>query len=593
MSFKNTLPSQHDNLEAKSSGGGLPKMTVTDSNGVNEMNDIKDSSVPETSIDDPPPRNFRFWLVFISLCLTSLSTSLDATVIATALPTIVNEIGGKGHYVWIGNSFLLASTVIQPLVGQLADIFGRKNPMLISLAAFMLGSGLAGGASNVAMLIAARTIQGLGSGGIFVLLDIITCDMVPIRERGKFLGLVLSTGAIGSTLGPIIGGVVAQHNWRWVFYLTLPTSGIAVVFLVLFLRLNSKPDQEIRAGLARVDYIGFVIFVGSISSILLALIMGGTEHPWSSSKIIIPLILGFVGWGAFHLYERTSFCRNPSIPHRILAERTSAIGFILAFGSGMFLMWLVMFLPIYFQGVLQTSPLTSGVDMLPLSIFLVPSGIFAGAMMSISGRFKELHWAGFGITATGCGLLSILNRDSRKAAWASFQIISAIGTGFIMTTILPAIQASLPEVDQAKTTAFFSFMRSFGMVWGITIPSIVFNSQFDQRLHQISDAQARMDLAGGGAYGLVSEGYVQALPLNIQQEIVVIYTEALKTVWEVGVGFALFGFLLVFLERHIDLRKDLKTEYGVAHDGVKDTAEAQRETTVEGELPVAKRQNSS
>jgi MFS family permease len=272
-----------------------------------------------------------------------------------------------------------------------------------------------------------------------VLLDIITCDTVSVRERGKFLGLVLSTGAIGSTLGPIIGGVLAQHNWRWVFYLTLPTSGIAVVFLVLFLRVNSANHQDIRMGLVRVDYIGFVIFVGSISSILLALIMGGTEHPWSSLNILVPLILGLVGWVVFHFYERTSFCRNPSIPHRIFAERTSAIGFILAFGSGMFLMWLVMLLPIYFQGVLQTSPLTSGINMLPLSIFLVPSGIFAGVILSISGRFKELHWGGFGITAIGCGLLSILTSHSSKAAWGSFQIIAAFGTGFMMTTILPAI----------------------------------------------------------------------------------------------------------------------------------------------------------
>jgi hypothetical protein len=155
MSVRDT---QNDNSQTKSLGGGLPSTTANDMNASKEIHSIKENSELDTNTDDSPPRNFRFWLVFISLCLTSLSTSLGATVIATALPTIVNEIGGKGHYVWIGNSFLLTSTIIQPLVGQLADIFNRKTPMLFSLTLFMLGTGLAGGASNVGMLIAARTI---------------------------------------------------------------------------------------------------------------------------------------------------------------------------------------------------------------------------------------------------------------------------------------------------------------------------------------------------------------------------------------------------------------------------------------------------
>ena len=533
-----------------------------------ELSDKTDSGKkPDAEVEcPPPPKTLRFWLVFVSLCFVSLSTSLDGTVIATALPTVVKSIGGEKHYVWIGNSFLLASTVIQPLVGQLADIFGRKVPMLFSLACFMLGSGLAGGASNVSMLIAGRTIQGLGSGGIFVLLDIITCDMVAIRERGQFLGLVLSTGAIGSTLGPIIGGILAEHAWRWVFYLVLPTSGIAAVFLIFFLNLNATRTPDVWSSLAKVDYVGSAIFIASITSILLGLIMGGATHPWNSWNVIVPLVLGFLGWVAFHFYETTRFCRNPGIPHRIFAERTSAIGFFLAFESGMFLMWIVMFLPIYFQGVLQTSPLQSGINMLPMSVFLVPGGILAGGIMTKTGMYKPLHWAGFAITAIGCGLLSILDSGSGKAAWAGFEIIASLGTGFIMTTILPAIQASLPEIDQAKTTAFFSFMRSFGFVWGITIPSIVFNSQFDNRLDEIDDIVARVDLAKGGAYGLVSGGYVQALPEAVQRQIVNVYTKALEKAWQVAIGFALLGFLLVFLERHIDLRTELKTDFGVTND---------------------------
>ena len=186
--------------------------------------------------------------------------------------------------------------------------------------------------------------------------------------------------------------------------------------------------------------------------------------------------------------------------------------------------------------------------------------------MTKTGMYKPLHWTGFAITVIGCGLLSILDSGSGKAAWAGFEIVAALGTGFIMTTILPAIQASLPEIDQAKTTAFFSFMRSFGFVWGITIPSIVFNSQFDTRLSGIDDVKARVDLAKGGAYGLVSGGYIQALPEAVQIQIVNVYTKALEKVWQVAIGFALLGFMLVFLERHINLRTELKTEFGIKND---------------------------
>ena len=517
------------------------------------------SSPDDTS--DMPKRDWRFWLVFASMCLISLSTSLDSTIITTSLPTIVKQLNAQDEYVWIGNSFLLASTVVQPLTGQLADIFGRRWPMIVSVLLFILGSGIAGGASSAQMLIGGRTVQGIGSGGIFVLLDIITCDLVPVRERGKFLGLVLSTGAVGSTLGPIVGGALADTNWRWCFYITLITAGIGL-FAILFF-LNVKAGKSSTPALRRIDWLGNAIFIPSITSLLLGLVMGGNNYPWGTYHVIVPIVLGFVGWVAFHLYEMSPLCKSPSVPPRLFSNRTSFIGFILAFDSYILLMWFVIFLPVYFQGVLGTNALVSGVNMLPLSIFLVPSGIVAGGVLSKTGKFKPMHWAGFAITAVASGLLSILDQNSPKIEWAWFEIISACGIGIAFTTILPAIQAALSETDQAAATATYSFIRSFGFIWGLVIPAIIFNNQFDSHNYLISDPVVRQALANGQAYALVSGGYVQSLAPNIQAEVITTYVAALKPVWEAAIGFSLLGFFLVFLERHVNLRSELQTEYGL------------------------------
>ena len=508
-------------------------------------------------------RTWRFWLVFLSLCLISFASALDSTIITTALPTINEAIGGQQNYVWVANSFVLASTTIQPLVGHLSNIFGRRVPMMVSVALFALGSGIAGGSTSVAMLIAGRTVQGLGSGGIFVLVDLITCDLVPLRERGKYLGLMLSTAAIGTTIGPLAGGGIAQTAWRWVFYINLPISGTAFVAMMFFLRLEHKREHTWRRTLSRIDYLGNILFGCSICAILLGLVMGGTTFPWSSWRIITPLVLGFVGWGLFHLHQASRICVEPSVPPWLFANRTSVVGFFLAFDSALLLEWTVYFLPLYFQAVLGSSPLVSGVDILPLNVFLAPFAILAGGLLSKYGLYRPIHLVGFGFAAIGSGLFSILGPNSGKAAWACFQLIMAIGLGFIMTTVLPSIQASLPESDVATATGTFAFLRSFGFVWGITIPSVIFNGRFDSLKSQISDETVRNDLSDGRAYGYASGDYIKKLPRDVRREVLSVYSNSLHTVWEAAIAFALLGCFAVLIAKDVKLRTDLDTEFGL------------------------------
>jgi MFS family permease len=505
--------------------------------------------------------SWGFWLVFAALCLVSFISAIDSTIVTVALPTITREIGGEKDYVWMANVFLFAATATQPLFGQVSNIFGRRYPMLISIAFFALGSGITAGANGVAMFIAGRTVQGLGSGGLFVLLDLIICDLVALRERGKYLAIMLSTAAIGTVIGPIIGGALTS-NWRWIFYLNLPISGIALAAMFAFLKVKHKRDSTWKHSVKRVDYLGNLIFIASICAVLYGLITGGTIHPWSSWRVVLPLVLGITGWICFHIHQKW-FCREPSVPPHLFGNRTSAIGFVLGFTSSMLLVWVVYFLPLYFQAILGASPMRAGVDFLPYTAFVVPFGMVAGGFLSKTGKYKPLHWMGFALSAIGCGVLSTLDETSSKAEWVCFQIFVAGGTGIVMTAVLPSTLAALPEKDVATATATYSFLRSFGFVWGVTLPSIIFNGQFDSRLDHISDPSVRDLLRNGQAYGYASGGFIQRLPAETRQEVVRVYVHALRAQWLAGAAFAIISFLLVFVEKHVELRKELDTEFGL------------------------------
>lgn len=521
-----------------------------------------DAPSPATA-DLAPTRSLRFWCVFGALCLISFISSVDATIVTTTLPTITKDIGGERQYVWIANSYIFASTAPQPMFAQISNIFGCRNPMLVAVALFALGSGIAGGARNTVMLIIGRTVQGLGTGGTYVLLDVVCCDLVPLHERGKYLGLMLSTAAIGTTAGPIIGGALAKVNWRWVFYINLPFSGLALIAIVCFLEVGYPRNPTWKHALARVDILGNAIFIPSIIAILLGLVLGGVQFPWNSWHVILPLVLGFLGWMLFHVHQGSPICKEQSMPPRLFTNRTSATGFALTFLFSILLQMVAYFMPVYFQGVLGTSPLGAGVDFLPYTAAIVPFSILAGIVISQTGVYRPLHFSAFALHAIGTGLLTLLDERSNKASWAGFQIITALGLGLVMPSVLPAILAALPESDVAVATGAFSFVRSFGFTWGVTIPSIVFNAQVNKFSDRVTDVQTRADLANGAAYGFASEGSLRNLPADTKSEVVSVYVDALRTVWQIAIAFSCLGFLCVFIEKHVELRKELDTEYGL------------------------------
>ncbi|EGD86701.2 hypothetical protein H112_05210 [Trichophyton rubrum D6] len=511
-------------------------------------------------------KTWRFWAIFPALCMTTFLSALDTSILSTALPTISKDLGAGPLYIWITNAYVLSSTVTQPLFGQSANIFGRRWLLILSVVWFAIGSGLAAGANGTTVIILGRTIQGIGGGGINTLIDIVIGDLVPMRERGKYVALMGVIWAIGTVVGPVLGGGLTEHaSWRWIFYMNLPLSGLSLILLYFFLRVASPPGNGFYKQLLRVDFIGNMILVMAVISILLPLTWAGTLYPWSSWKIILPLVIGFLGLILFYAHQTSRFCREPSIPLRLFPTPTSLFSLILGFTGSILIYWVGYFLPVYFQAVLGTSATKSGLFVLPITGAVAPFGILAGILISVWGKYRAFHFIGFGLMSIAVGLFSILDQHSSAGYWAGFQIIFGAGSGLIYSSTLPPIQASLHESDMATATATWAFMRGFGSIWGVAIPTAIFNEKTESLLGRISDPSLRRQLSNGGAYALASSGLSSSLMHDpkLLTEVIGLYTQSLRFVWLLAIPFGMCGFVASFPIRQLELKTHLETEFGL------------------------------
>ncbi|KAF1840231.1 MFS general substrate transporter [Cucurbitaria berberidis CBS 394.84] len=467
--------------------------------GTLRLNGVDDGSKPTQ-----PQYGMKFYLILLALSMTNILVAFEGTVVSTALPTIVRELGGGSSYVWVSSGYFLASTVLQPLYGQLADIF----------VAFVVGSGISGGAPDMSIMILGRVIQGVGGGGINMLVNLIVCDLVPLRDRGKWMAVIFAAISVGTGLGPFLGGVIVQTtSWRWVFLLNLPVGVLALVLLVVFLRIKTpKSTGTWREKLAKLDLGGNFIFIVSVSMILVALAYAGTLWPWDSYNSIATLLFGVFGIVVFVFYEESNYCPHPTIPLRLFRNRTSAAAFAITFIHSMLTLLVIYFLPVYFQGVLLSTPTRSGVQMLPTVIVLF-------------GRYKPFHIAGFLVITAGLGSFITLDRNSSMAAWVMVHL----------STLLPAVQARLSDKDTAAATATWAFIRQFA----------IFNSRVEMLLPRISSMAVRAALDNGAAYDHGTKEYISQFQNPLRGEIISVYEDSLQLVWIFATAMAGLGFLLV------------------------------------------------
>ncbi|KAJ7758938.1 iron permease, partial [Mycena maculata] len=500
-----------------------------------------------------------FWLTFTAVIVSIFLSALDLTGVATALPTITADLEGGNLFVWVGSAYALSSTAILPLSGRLADIFGRRPLMLASIFFFALGSALAGAAQNMHMMIAARTIQGIGGGGIINLCEIIVSDLVPLSERGIYQGILGLTWSFASGIGPPIGGALASTNWRWLFYLNLPLSGIAFLLVSLFLRVKT-PSGSMGEKLARVDWLGNGIGISGTTLAILGLTWAGVAYPWGSAPVLAPLIIGIVLIVVFLTYElRMPVAREPTVPSDILANRNSLSGYLSTFFHGITSISIIYYLPVYFQACFDATPIRSGVDMLGTALVVAPFALIAGILVQTLNRYIPSNVAGWVLTIIGFGLLSMLTADATLGQWVGFQFVAAAGTGMIFAATVFPILAPLDVARTAAALGFFAFCRAFAQTWGLTIASTILQNELAKRLPVAFTSQ----FSSGFEIAYAAIPTIRGLEEPLKSEVRAAFAESMAVVWRAMIGVSCAGLLTCVLLTEVPMVQHTDETYGL------------------------------
>jgi EmrB/QacA subfamily drug resistance transporter len=468
-----------------------------------------------------PAMKRNILLVFAGLMVTMLLASLDQTIFSTALPTIVGELNGVDHMLWVTTAYILASTIMLPVYGKLGDLIGRKGLFIGAIALFIAGSVVGGLAGDMTWLIAGRAIQGLGGGGLMILSQAIIADVVPARERGKYMGIMGGVFALSSVAGPLLGGWFTEGiGWRWAFWMNIPLGILAIVSAVAFLKLPKVAHDK-----PRIDFTGMGLLAIASTCLVLVTTWGGTTYDWDS-LVIIGLIAGFVVTGiAFVMVERTA--AEPIMPLHLFTDRNFNLTTIAGLITGIAMFGALAYLPTYLQMVTGVNATEAGLLMIPMMAALLVSSIVSGQLVSRTGRYKWLPIVGTSIVAVALALMSTMTPTLPIWILCSFLALMGLGLGMSMQILILIVQNSFPVREVGTATASNNYFRQIGASLGAAIVGSLFVARLTDLLADRMPAGA----ADGGGSNSFTPAIVRDLPDAVREIIVGSYNDALTPVF--------------------------------------------------------------
>ena len=499
-------------------------------------------SAPALSEGAPPPipRERRF-AVFAGLMLVLFLAALDSAIVATALPTIVGELGGLAHLSWVVTAYLVAQTIVTPLYGKLGDLYGRKRVLQIAAVIFLAGSALCGLSQTLAQLIFFRFLQGLGGGGIIVSTQASLGDIVAARERGRYQGFFGAVFGVSSIAGPLLGGFFTTHlSWRWIFYINLPVGVVALVVLAITLPATAERVRR------RIDYAGAALLAGALTAIVLLGDLGGSASPWTSPIVISLALGGLLLLGVFLLVERDSL--EPVVPLHLFQNPvftvTSAMGFVIGFA----LFGSVTYLPLFLQLVKGSSPTVSGLELVPMMAGMLGASIAAGHVISRVGRYRAFPIAGTAILSAGLYLLSRMDAATSRLTSSAFMLVVGVGLGMAMQVLVLAVQNAVEYEDLGVATSGATLFRLIGGSFGVAVLGAIFSVRLEARLARLLPAHT-FDVAH------LVPGTLSRLPPQVRGAYLDAFASSLRSVFVVASAVALIGFVLSWLLEERPLRE--------------------------------------
>ncbi|KAF7508972.1 hypothetical protein GJ744_008528 [Endocarpon pusillum] len=523
----------------------------------------QDENITDEPADFRPTT--RFWLAIMTLAVLTLMVALDATIISVALPKIAMKLKGTGiQAFWAGTSFMLTATVFQPSYASFSHIFGRKPLILLAITFFLAGSLIGGLANDFTLLLIGRSLQGVGGGGITALTEIIITDLVPLRLRGQWFGIISAMWSVGSVSGPIIGGAFSQNvSWRWIFYLNLPFIGVGYVMVPLFLRLNFLPSS-MASKLRRVDYFGTVVFVGSTTSFLIPVTWGGVMYNWSSWRTLVPLTIGVAGLVVFVLYE-TYLAVEPLIRLSIFQSRTASIAYATNVLHGMILWCVLYYLPLYFEAVKGYTPVVAGLALFPSSFTVAPAAVVIGLLITKTGKYRWSIILGWTLTTLGIGLLYLFDVDTSTVQWVFIMLVSGVGMGMLFPAMQFALQGASTNKDLAFAVAMFSFFRSFGNALGVAIGGSIFQNEMRKRLLASPRWADQAVMLAKDSAALVQT--IKLMPAGTdKRDLQVAYAQSFRAIAVVLCALAGVSLILSLFIKSYDLNRALESEQGFMNE---------------------------